>query len=171
MKQNKNNKSRLQGWDYSSPGLYFITIVTHGRECILGQIRSGHIIYSPLGDIVLEEWLRSFEIRQELNCISWVIMPNHIHAILKMEKIPIINRVVHNPGIAYRPPRSVSSFVAGFKSAATKRINQFQGTPGADVWQERFYDHIIRDDASYQRIYDYIRKNPQNWKNDRFHCR
>lgn len=171
MKQYKNNKPRKKGWDYSQPGMYYITICTHNKKCILGQIQANQMIYSPLGEIVREEWLKSFEIRKELHCLSWVIMPNHIHAILKIDKNQAINRVIQNPGIAYRPPRSISSFVAGFKSAATKRINQVRETLGADVWQERFNDHIIHDDASYQKIDDYIRNNPSSWENDEFHCR
>jgi putative transposase len=171
MKKYKNEKPRKKDWDYSRPGLYFITLVTHGRKCIFGEIRSGEMIFSPLGEIVHEEWLKSFEIRKELHCLAWVIMPNHIHGILKIDKTQTINRVNQNPGIAYRPPRSISSFVAGFKSAATKRINQFRETLGANVWQERFYDHIIRDDASYRKIADYIRNNPTSWENDQFYCR
>jgi putative transposase len=171
IKRYKNYKTRKKGWDYSRHGLYFITIITHGRKCIFGEIRSKQMIYSPLGEIVCEEWLKSFEIRQELQCLSWIIMPNHIHAILKIENDLKINRVIQNPGIAYRPPRSISSFVAGFKSAATKRINQLCETPGAEVWQDLFYDHIIRDEASYQKIHDYIRNNPGTWEYDRFHCR
>jgi putative transposase len=68
-----------------------------------------------------------------------------------------------NHGVAYRPPRSISSFVAGFKSAATKRINEFRKMPESPVWQSRFYDHIIRNNDEYIRIEKYIMKNPQNW--------
>jgi REP element-mobilizing transposase RayT len=67
-----------------------------------------------------------------------------------------------------RSPKSISSFVAGFKSAATSRINQYRMTPKMPVWQTRFYDHIIRDEGEYQRIDHYIRNNPLNWKKDKF---
>lgn len=167
----KNTKPRLKGWDYSRPGLYFITMVTLARQCIFGEIQTGYMVYSPLGEMVKEEWLKSFELRTELQCHAWVIMPNHIHAILETVKIPQKYPVIENPGIAYRAARSVSSFVAGFKSAATKRINQYRNTPGADVWQPRFHDHIIRDDTEYQKIRFYIQNNPRNWHDDRFHCR
>lgn len=75
-------------------------------------------------------------------------------------------------GPAYRSPKSISSFVAGFKSAATIRVNHYRKEmrppiPTGPVWQPRFHDHIIRDGHEYQRIYEYIGHNIVNWKNDR----
>ena len=76
----------------------------------------------------------------------------------------IDNKSVETHGRAsvppYRSPRSISSFVAGFKSSATKYINQYRETPGSRVWQSRFHDHIIRNNAEYQRIKEYIEDNP-----------
>lgn len=170
----KSKKYRLEGWNYSDPGSYFITLVTFQRECIFGGIKDQKMFLSPIGEIIKEEWLKSFEIREELVCDSWVIMPNHIHAILKIirkESQPDKDKTGINPGIAYRPPRSVSSFVAGFKSAATKRINQFRNTPGKKLWQDRFHDRIIKDLDGYQTIHNYIQNNPFTWNDDRFHCK
>jgi hypothetical protein len=73
-----------------------------------------------------------------------------------------------NHGVAYRPPKSISSFVGGFKSVAKIRINTFRNTPGAPVWQSRFHDHIIRNEDEYYRIKNYIETNPANWENDKF---
>lgn len=170
----KSRKIRLEGWDYSDPGLYFITLITFQRECIFGEIKNQRMTLSSIGEIIKEEWLKSFEIREELVCDSWVIMPNHMHAILKIIRKGsqhIKDKVMLNPGIGYRPPRSVSSFVAGFKSAATKRINLARNTPGKKVWQDRFHDHIIKDNNGYQNIHNYIQNNPLTWKDDRFHCK
>ena len=170
----KNKKPRLEGWDYSAPGYYFITLVTYQRECIFGKIEGQKMILSSIGEIIKEEWLKSFEMREELFCDSWVIMPNHIHAILKIirkESQSDKDQAVINHGVACRPPRSVSSFVAGFKSSATKRINLFRNTPGKKVWQDRFHDHIIKNTDGYQNIHNYILNNPLNWQDDRYHCR
>lgn len=170
----KSKKIRLEGSNYSDPGFYFITLVTHQRECIFGEIKNQKMILSSIGEIIKEEWLKSFEIRDELGCDSWIIMPNHMHAILKIVRKrsqSIKDKVMLNSGIAYRPPRSVSSFVAGFKSAATKRINLARNTPGKKVWQDRFHDHIIIDNDGYQNIHNYIQNNPFTWKDDRFHCK
>jgi len=131
------------------------------------------LLESSIGAIVLQEWHKSFEIRDELYCDAFVLMPNHLHAILRV-KNPTPRGVnpdtggKPNVGVAYRPPKSISSFVAGFKSAATKKINVLRNTPGAPLWQPRFHDHIIRNMPEYQHIAEYINNNPANWPDDRF---
>ena len=169
--------ARASWWDYAAPGAYFITICTAGRAHLFGEVRNGRMLLSPLGEIVREEWEKSFDMRQELECDIYVIMPNHIHAIVRIIDFPAVVEThgraslpppPQNTGVAYRAPKSISSFVAGFKSAATKRINVFRNTPGAAVWQPRFYDHIIRDAQSYERIAAYIASNPARWRDDRF---
>ena len=168
----RDTKPRLQGWDYADPGRYFITLVTRNRECLFGQVVEKKMVLSGSGEILREEWLKSFEMRPELHCEAWVIMPNHLHAILCIEKAETksraINNPLENPGIAYRPPRSIPSFVAGFKSAATKRINAEQGIPGEKIWQDRYHDHIIRDETEFQKIKRYIETNPARWVDDVF---
>jgi len=78
----KDRSRRLHGWDYSGKGYYFITIVTQNRECNLGKIENAKMVLSEFGMIVEKEWLRSFDIRDELILDEYVIMPNHIHAIV-----------------------------------------------------------------------------------------
>ena len=84
------NKYRIEShrrpnWDYSSNGLYFLTIVTQHRECNLGEIVNGEMILSDFGKIVENEWFKSFEIRSELLLDEFIIMPNHIHAIVEIK--------------------------------------------------------------------------------------
>lgn len=177
--------ARAPWWDYSWQGCYFITICTAHHECIFGKISNGQMQPSSIGEIVLREWEQSFQIRAELFCNAFVLMPNHLHAIVRIENsapptIPAAAVETHgraslqmpqppaNTGIAYRLPRSISSFVAGFKSFTTKRINEFRNTPKIPVWQSRFHDHIIRNDDEYHRIANYIRTNPEKWENDKF---
>jgi REP element-mobilizing transposase RayT len=78
---------RLPGWDYSKNGAYYITVVTQNRICYLGEIIDGKMILSDFGKIVETEFLKSFEIRDELFLSEYIIMPNHIHAIVILEKI------------------------------------------------------------------------------------
>jgi putative transposase len=205
--------SRLKGWDYSANGWYYITIITKNRECFLGQISNGIMQLSDIGLIVLKEWRKSFALRLELICDCYIIMPNHIHAIIRIDNPnqygvdlgnecivsdgptqghPMHNRETHNrethnraslqgqgtnhcelidyPGLnqkkSNRSPKSISSFVAGFKSAATTRINQFRGTPFRKVWQPRFWDRLIRDKEELARIRKYIQDNPGKWEGD-----
>ena len=166
--------ARWQAWDYSSEGLYFITINTAHHTCLFGTIANNEMYLSEFGQIVADEWQKSFEIRPELFCDAFVIMPNHIHAILRIEypvsvethgsasenantnicnvethgraflsdgdaNIPQIEThgraSVRGNGIAFREPKSISSFVAGFKSVVTARINTLRQTKGDLVWQ------------------------------------
>jgi len=76
--------ARAIWWDYNSPGIYFITICTAYRECLFGSIRNEEMILSDLGMIAVQEWSKSFEIRSELLCDAFVIMPNHVHAVLRI---------------------------------------------------------------------------------------
>ncbi len=169
--------ARASWWDYSVTGTYFITICTANREYLFGNIQYAEMINSEIGKIVKEEWDRSFDIRAELFCDAFVLMPNHLHAILRIENnglgssdtIETHGRASLPSGIARRSPKSVSSFVAGFKSSATKRINAHRNTPRVPVWQARFHDHIIRDEANYHRITEYIATNPASWETDKFY--
>lgn len=126
-----HNKYRISSarkpfWNYADDGLYYITICTFNRELIFGQIEDYSLVPSAEGKIVVEEWNKSFEIRKELFCEAFVMMPNHLHAILRIENVETHGRasLQKKYGIAYRPPKSISSFVAGFKSSSTKRINE-----------------------------------------------
>lgn len=161
---------RLPGYDYSAAGAYFITICTQGRECLFGQIVDGEMRLNALGEIVRAEWEKSATIRAEIEICEYVIMPNHIHAIV----------MIHwSDGRGVRPdaptsgsspigpkPKSIGALIAGFKSAATTCINQTRQTPGAPVWQRNYYERIIRDEASYENIAAYILNNPGQWETD-----
>jgi len=184
----KDESIRLKGWDYSSPANYFITLCTNERKPFFGVIKNGVMNLSEIGLIIKEEWEKSFVIRKELFCDIYVIMPGHIHAIISILEIdsrwnarPPESDSLNSPrwnarpcvpteeierpcvltGVAYRPPKSISSFIAGFKSAATKRINE-QFHIGK-IWQSRFYDHIIRNSSELRAIRKYILDNPKNW--------
>ena len=174
----RNESFRAQWWDYSNEGSYFITICTANRELILGDIYNKEMHLSPIGEIVFEEWNKSFEIRAELFCDIFVIMPNHIHAILRIEKScrdgqPSIRidgdggrdgqPSIHSGGNGNPSIPTISSFVAGFKSAATKRINEYRNTPKTPVWQKLYHDRIIRDANEYDRIFNYIKNNIEKW--------
>jgi REP element-mobilizing transposase RayT len=194
--------ARASWWNYGAEGMYFITINTYNKNYWFGEIVEGEMVLSEIGKIVLEEWDKSFGIRVELFCDVFVIMPNHLHAILRIEnsnqisqanvethgrvsKTSSYNDSVHNEThgsaslqtgtmnneklMPIRIPKSISSFIAGFKSAATKRINQYRNTPKHAVWQARFYDHIIRSTEEYIRISNYICTNVERWEEDVFY--
>ena len=177
---------RARWWDYSREAMYFITFKTADRERILGRIENEKMVLSEAGEIVKQEWEKSFEIRKELFCDVYQIMPDHVHAIVRITETidsavdsisavdsdgrpnPLLknNFEVKKYGVAYRPPKSVSSFIAGFKSSATKRINEYRQTPRKPVWQSKFHDRIIRNALEYIRISKYIANNPAKWEKD-----
>jgi putative transposase len=168
---------RLPGYDYSQPGAYFITLCTRDRECLFGEIVDGEMVLNEFGYIVADEWHNTSLIRAEIELGDFFIMPNHIHAILW---INTSNRPSDDSCRGDRPvaptsdssslrgpaPRSVGAWVGGFKSAVTKSINALRNTPGSPVWQRNYWEHIIRDEKSYDQIMDYIQSNPTGWQTD-----
>jgi putative transposase len=166
------SSARAEWWNYSAQGIYFITICTSGHDDYFGQVIDNQMILSDIGILAFKEWEKSFSLRQELFCDLYVIMPNHIHAILRIQNA-ISSVETHGGaspkgsswGVAFRRPKSISSFVAGFKSMVTLKASKINTCFG---WQSRFHDHIIRNHDDYQRIAFYIKNNPANWDHDEF---
>ncbi|CAG0961673.1 hypothetical protein ANRL3_00918 [Anaerolineae bacterium] len=163
---------RLKGYDYTQAGAYFITICVHNRECLFGEIIDGEMRLNEYGQIVAEEWAKSSEIRKEIEMDEWVVMPNHIHGIVVIADsvgahgVGAHGRAPLRAAHLQRQPRSLGSFVAGSKSATTKRINMMRGTQGAPVWQDNYYEHIVRNENDLNRIREYIINNPARWDAD-----
>jgi putative transposase len=159
---------RLRGYDYSQVGAYFITICTYQRECMFGEVVDFQMHLNKLGTIVAEEWLSSSKIRPGIELDEWVIMPNHIHAIVVFTLAVGISDPVgaHSCAPLHRKPRSLSSLIAGFKSTTTKQINEIRQTPKIPVWQRNYYERVVRNEASLNKIQQYIINNPFNWLYD-----
>ncbi len=142
---------------------------------MFGEIRKEKIVLNPLGLIAQEEWLKTRIIRPELELDEFIIMPNHFHGIVIIKDIPKTHKEnmigthghgTHCRASLQRQPRSLGSIIAGFKSAATKRINEKRNMPCMPVWQSRFYEHIIRTDKDLNNIRAYIINNPIQWHED-----
>lgn len=165
---------RAAAYDYTQPGAYFVTICTHHREALFGQVTDGEMRLSSFGLIVQEEWLRTAELRSNVALDAFVIMPNHVHGIL-MILAPDGDRGRAAEPVAPTIDRqqllkksSLGSIVGQFKTAAARRINRERGVSGVSVWQRNYYEHIIRSDRSLERIRDYIDGNPGMWAEDRY---
>jgi len=80
----KRSSLRLEGYDYTLAGTYFITIITHKRACLFGEVIGGEVVLSPYGEVVRAKWLASAGIRQEIQLHEdeFVVMPNHVHGIV-----------------------------------------------------------------------------------------
>lgn len=142
---------RLSNWDYTSPGMYFVTIVTKNNRSFFGRVEHGCTRYSPLGQLVCETWRRIPSHFKNSTLDEFVIMPNHIHGIIILE----------NDNVA-----SLSTIVGSFKSAVTKMANR-KSSCLRFTWLPRFYDHIIRNDNDLIRIKKYIQDNPLKWDIDK----
>jgi REP element-mobilizing transposase RayT len=162
---------RLPTYDYAQAGAYFVTMVTHQRQCLFGEIVGGQMRLAAYGQVVSEQWLRSALVRGEIELDAFIVMPNHIHGIVIMRVQPMAvgahGRAPLPSSLPYRPPRSLGSLVAGFKSAATKRINEIRGTLGVSVWQRNYYERVIRNGEELNRVRQYIIDNPAHWEQDR----
>ena len=170
---------RLQGYDYSQVGLYFITICTFEKQHLFGKITNGKMILNAFGNIAQNEWVKTTEIRQNIDMLEYIIMPNHMHGIILINDNDDGRGTVHRAP-TYRAPtverfgkptsNTIPTIVRGYKSTVTKQINMLRQTPGAPVWQRNYYEHIIRDEKSYFEIAEYIRYNPLKWRDDKYYA-
>jgi putative transposase len=157
---------RLQGYDYSQSGAYFVTIVAWQRERLFGEIVAGEMQLNTFGEIVRAEWERTPEIRHEVELGAFVVMPNHFHAIVIFKNDDTANVGADGRPPLHRQPHSLGSLMAGFKSTVTKQINEIRGTPKMPVWQRNYYERIIRNADEANRIHLYIESNPSHWAED-----
>lgn len=170
---------RLQGYDYTQDGAYFITICAHERACSFGDIVDGVMRLNALSKIVHEEWLKSAILRPRVMLGEFVVMPNHIHGVIMLTNG---GDTMSGRGTLQRAPtttvttverfgkpvsNSIPTIIRLFKSATTKRINEQRNTPCAPVWQRNYYEHIVRNDGDLRRIREYIVNNPAQWNSDR----
>jgi REP-associated tyrosine transposase len=166
---------RMQGHDYSLAGAYFITVITYQREMLFGEIVDGQMKLNRRGEIVREEWFASLNIRKEIRLFpdEFVVMPNHIHGIVWIVENRVLDAndvgangrsPLRNQPYIHMKPKSLSSFIAGFKSSVTKRIRDELHETG--IWQRNFHDRIIRNDRELNAIRNYIEANPRNWAED-----
>ena len=169
--EHKRRSTRLRDYDYAQAGAYFLTFVTQGRLSLFGDVVRGEMTLSTIGETVRREWLRTPEIRLEIELDQFIVMPNHFHGIVFLRDVGFHGSVVgpdraHRGAPLRRAPRSVSSLVAGFKATTTRLINEARATPGQRVWQRNYHDRIIRNEREFLAIRRYIYDNPANWGDD-----
>lgn len=214
---------RLQNWDYGWNAPYFVTICTKYRACFFGKIINNKMQLSDVGIIAQKFWLEIPEHFPFVSLDEFVVMPNHVHGIVIINKPKItqnidfyINKIpnrwgcemgdatvetrqclvstttptdqteksntINNIKTGSNNPHSkknigqkrfqnqgkgtLSSIIGSYKSVVTKnaRIKCLKFS-----WQSRFHDHIIRNDAEFKRIVQYIKYNPNKWNNDKFY--
>ncbi len=195
-KKHQRKSIRLSEYDYSFSNWYYTTICTHGRKNLFGKINNDKMILNELGDVVEEEWVRTKEIRKNVDLDFYVIMPNHLHGIIIIEQsiegAGATRRIepkdlqsrgeLNSPNkddsrrIQYAPTKnnfkspshSLGAIVRGFKSSVTKRLREISGNSELMIWQRNYYEHIIRNEIDLQNIREYITLNPIKWEIDEY---
>lgn len=186
--------ARLQNWDYGWNSAYFVTICTANRELFFGDIMDDKMNLSEIGEITDKYWLEIPEHFPFVKLDVHVVMPNHIHGIVIIDKPDDgrndikndernvggnVGRNVETPKLGVSTPQSQTAAASQKWKPATlgSIINQFKRICTIEsrkinpdfAWQSRYHDHIVRNDTEYQRIKNYIINNPKNWNNDSLH--
>ena len=168
----KINSARLKNYDYSQNGVYFVTICTKNKEDYFGEIENEKINLNEAGKIANKYWLEIPNHFPSVRLGEFIVMPNHLHGIIEIfndidEAVPRLYTGQH-PLMSRISPKakSLSVVIGSFKSIVSKTINK-QLPNLKFFWQPRFYEHIIRKDESLNKIREYIKINPREWKKDK----
>ncbi len=196
LEEKKKNKyrvksTRLSYWDYSNPGFYFVTICTKDRKNMFGEVKDEKMILNRLGYIVKHCWRDLTNHYKNCNLDSFIVMPNHLHGIIKIKNFnsnepvemglqpsvairiaPV--EMIHESSLRESPNNNykierrkmlLSKIVGRFKMQSSKKINLVNRAIHFH-WQLGFYDHIIRIEFDLWKSRKYIIDNPANWKKD-----
>lgn len=159
--------NRLRAYDYSQPGCYFVTICTKERRPLFWAedvpdtsvgadiIRPRPILLSKLGLVVEHAILEMPRRYANVTLDQYVIMPNHVHILLTLGD--------QNGRMISAPTKGLPIVVGQMKRTVSKQAHM-------DIWQKGYHDHVIRNDADYLRIWDYMETNPAKWREDRYYC-
>lgn len=173
----KVESNRRTNWNYSSPGIYFITVCTTHRDKMLGKIVNNEIVLSSRGLIAHQCLVDIPKHFPDVNLLEFVVMPNHVHILLETTKpLPVVVETHHDASltkkyqsyfhhrIAKKSTQIIPLVIKQYKSAVTKLINPKTCFFG---WQSRYYDEIIEDEKRLKIIKYYIRNNAKYWIKDK----
>jgi putative transposase len=192
--------ARLKNWDYSTEGCYFVTICTQGRNHYFGGIDNGAMMLSEIGKITEQFWGEIPNHFPFVHLDEWVIMPNHVHGIIVIDKTmatqPVESVETPNLGVSTTAMAATTKMTPNLGNGVVQTpnlgvstdwkpgnigviINQYKRictiqsrkTNPKFAWQPRFHDHIIRNHDELIRIRKYIVNNPMNWDNDDLQCK
>lgn len=171
---------RLQGYDYSQGGAYFITICVQNRECLFGGVADGEMHRTGAGQMVQTVWDEMVLRFNGLELDTFCVMPNHIHGLIvlsgRMGESCIRPREKgdHKDRPYGTLPGTVGRIIQAFKSITTHEYSvgvkksgwpQFQGK----LWQRNYWDHIIRNETELNHVLKYIQDNPVQWESDKLY--
>ena len=148
----------MLGYDYSREGLYFVTSCVQDKACVFGCVADEEMVLNKYGLMAAQQWHWLAEQYPYLVIHAFVVMPNHVHAIIEIDWAETA------PGTKIK---SISELIGAYKTTTTKQV-RLAGL--ADfAWQRSFHDHIIRHERAYRHIEQYIQNNPALWQQDVFY--
>lgn len=179
---------RLKGYDYSQAGAYFITVCCQDKECRFGKIENDKMVLNEFGTIAYNEWNKLPERFSNFELDVFQIMPNHMHGIMVLVGATLAvapnNETDNNNRAGASPALTIGDIVGAYKSLVANvclkifkskwaGVNIGAGVNPAPtmgkLWQRNYYEHIIKNEQSYQTISNYIITNPSKWKDDKFY--
>lgn len=162
---------RLAEYDYSQPGYYFVTVCTKEKQHLFGEIISGKMVYRPIGIIAAEELEQIERHRENVRIEKSVVMPNHIHAVVRIVGRDMTCHVRPAANQFSRPQKDALPMIVGaYKAAVTRRGRAAMTSHGpTTLWQGRYYEHVIRSEREFREISRYIDENPLKWDQDEYY--
>jgi len=190
---------RLSDFDYSSPNWYYVTICTHERENLFGQIKNEEMISNDIGTMINKWWYKLPEKFPWVKLSHYILMPNHLHGVIRIVGAIPRNRPLHHTGENMVSPLPINTYDGGhtgenmvsplpinntydglgqiiswFKRMS---INEYINNVKTNnwprfnqrLWQRNYYEHIIRDERELAHVRQYISDNPKNWNVDKLH--
>ena len=156
----KRKSPRIPGYDYSTNGAYFITVCTHEKKPIFGDVGADSISARMIERTFLECIQKYPQVKSPI----FTVMPNHFHAIIIIDRADM------------ESAPTVSNVVRDFKRYSTleyiKMVKDEKLPPFTErIWQRSFHDHVIRNEAGLLKIWNYIEGNPSRWEEDCFYLK
>ncbi|MCX6359594.1 MAG: transposase [Armatimonadetes bacterium] len=182
--EHRRRSIRLSGYDYTQAGAYFVTICAQARTCLFGEVVDGVMQPTAAGATVETTWRCLSEHYPHVELDAFTVMPNHVHGIIitraGLKPAPTVVGGANGPACddwvetGLKPARPVGDptrhglpeIVRAFKTYSSRSINLHRNSPGTPVWQRNYYEHIIRDEDSLNRVREYIMGNPMRWQFD-----
>ena len=161
---------RLSGYDYSSAGAYFITVVVQSGLCVFGEVVDGEMRLSGAGEMVRRVWEGMPERFAYVVVDAYVVMPNHVHGVAFLGQTAATTDA--STGETARDVPTLGDVVRVFKSVTT--VEYGKGVRGLGwerfekrLWQRNYYERVIRNGSELRAVREYIVNNPRNWELDR----
>lgn len=166
---------RLRDFDYTQAAAYFVTVCTHHRARLFGEITNGKILLHDPGRIVQAAWQALPQHYPHVRLDVFVVMPNHVHGIVILAPVDSVGAGLAGAGFKPAPTElptiakrhGLPEIVRAFKTFSARRVNAARTAPGTPLWQRNYYEHVVRDEDELNRIREYIDLNPLQWDLDR----